>query len=62
MTASVLSELGALDELPADLMEAIEALKVAILTRKVENWSDVTPVLVASYLSSLKKLLVAEDA
>ncbi|MBS7336504.1 MAG: hypothetical protein KIG81_01435 [Thermoguttaceae bacterium] len=62
LTASVLSELGALDELPADLMEAIEALKVAILTRKVENWSDVTPVLVASYLSSLKKLLVAEDA
>ena len=62
LTASVLGELGALDELPADLLEAIDAVKVAILTRKVEQWPDVAPVHVASYLSVLKKRIVADDA
>ena len=48
-----------LDPLPNDFQEAIENLKVAILTRKIEEWKDVQPIQIAAYLSELKRLLVS---
>ena len=61
-TAEVLDAFSKLEPLPADLAEAFETLKVAILTRKLEKWADVTPVLVAQYISEIKRLLVSEEA
>ena len=60
-TAEVLDAIGALEPLPSDLAEAFESLKVAILTRRIENWVDVKPVLIAAYLSEMKRLLVSEE-
>lgn len=57
----VLDAIKALEPLPDDIAELIESLKCAILARRVENWQDVTPILIAQYLSELKRLLVAES-
>ncbi len=58
-TADVLDAINKLDPLPNDFQEAIENLKVAILTRKIEEWKDVQPIQIAAYLSELKRLLVS---
>ena len=50
-----------LDPIPTDFAEPFEALKVAIMTRKLAAWDDVQPVQIAAYLSALKRLLVSED-
>lgn len=60
-TADVLDAFSKLEPLPADLAEAFESLKVAILTRKIEKWIDVSPVLIAQYVSEIKRLLVSEE-
>jgi len=60
-TAEVLDAIAQLEPLPGDLAEAFESLKVAILTRRIENWVDVQPVLIAAYLSEMKRLLVSEE-
>ena len=58
-TADVLDAMNKLDPLPGDFQEAIEGVKVAILTRKLEEWKDVQPIQIAAYLSELKRLLVS---
>lgn len=60
-TADVLDAIGKLEALPEDLNEAMESLKISILTHKLEKWETVTPILVAQYLSELKRLLVSEE-
>ena len=60
-TAEALDSYAKLPALPADLAEAFETLKVAMLTRKLENWNDVTPILIAEYFSELKKLLISVE-
>ncbi|MDO5310021.1 MAG: hypothetical protein Q4G03_11105 [Planctomycetia bacterium] len=60
-TADTLNAIKALDPLPEDLSDAFQALQVAVLSRKVANWPDVQPILVAAYLSEYKKLLVSVD-
>ncbi len=60
-TADVLDDLSKLDPIPTDFAEAFEALKVAIMTRKLSSWEDVQPAQIAAYLSAVKRLLVSED-
>ena len=60
-TADVLDGMSKLDPIPTDFAEAFEALKVAIMTRKLASWDDVQPVQIAAYLSATKRLLVSED-
>ncbi|MBQ8363621.1 MAG: hypothetical protein IJX36_06825, partial [Thermoguttaceae bacterium] len=60
-TADVLDGMSKLDPIPTDFAEAFEALKVAIMTRKLAAWDDVQPVQIAAYLSATKRLLVSED-
>lgn len=60
-TAEALDAYAKLPTLPNDLAEIFESLKVAILTRKLENWNDVTPITLAQYFSELKKLLVSVE-
>lgn len=60
-TAEVLDAFANLDPLPADFADAFESLKVAILTRKLEKWPDVDQLLVARYLSEIKRLLVSVE-
>ena len=60
-TADVLDGMSKLDPIPTDFAEPFEALKVAIMTRKLAAWDDVQPVQIAAYLSAMKRLLVSED-
>ena len=60
-TADVLDGMSKLDPIPTDFAEPFEALKVAIMTRKLAAWDDVQPVQIAAYLSATKRLLVSED-
>lgn len=60
-TAEVLEAIGKLDELPSDLAEALEQLKISILSHKLTGWAEVHPVQIAAYLSELKRLLVSEE-
>ncbi|MBR5757690.1 MAG: hypothetical protein IKX88_03730 [Thermoguttaceae bacterium] len=60
-TPEVLDAIGKLDELPVDLMEALESLKLAIISHKLAGWDDVKPIQIAAYLSEFKRLLVSEE-
>ena len=60
-TPEVLDALAKLDDLPEDLAEAFETLKVSILTHKLEGWTNVEPKLIAAYLSEFKRLLVSKE-
>lgn len=60
-TPQVLEAIGNLEPLPQELAEAFEALKVAIMMNKIGGWTEVKPILVAQYLSELKRLLVSEE-
>ncbi len=60
-TPEVLDALSKLEELPEDLAEAFETLKIAILSHKMTGWDEVKPKLIAAYLSEFKRLLVSEE-
>ena len=60
-TTEVLDAISKLEPLPSELADAFESFKCAILSQKVMEWHDVTPLLVAQYLSELKRLLVAKE-
>lgn len=60
-TPEVLDALAKLDDLPEDLAEAFETLKIAILSHKMTGWEEVKPKLIAAYLSEFKRLLVSEE-
>ncbi len=60
-TPEVLDAIGKLDDLPDDLMEALESLKLAIISHKLAGWDDVKPIQIAAYLSEFKRLLVSEE-
>lgn len=60
-TPEVLDAIGKLDELPDDLMEALELLKLAIISHKLAGWDDVKPIQIAAYLSEFKRLLISEE-
>ena len=60
-TGDVLNAIAQLDPLPTELAEPLEALKVAVLTRKIEGWPDAAPSQIAAHLSEIKRLLVAKD-
>ncbi|SRR6056297_106866 len=51
-----------LPELPADLSEAVEMLKLAILRHKAEKWASVEATDVVRYLVGLRMLVEARDA
>lgn len=48
-----------LAELPADLSEALERFKLAILSHKITQWQEVRPEQVLAALDALKQLVLA---
>jgi hypothetical protein len=59
-TKAVMESLNSSAELPADLADALETLKTAVLNHKLSGWKEVSAPKVAGYLESLKQLLTSE--
>jgi hypothetical protein len=57
----VLQNMKSLDELPTDLQEAFEQLKVAILNHKVTNFKEVDPQRIIHFLNTMKQVVLSSD-
>ncbi|MDR3108541.1 MAG: hypothetical protein LBU65_02465, partial [Planctomycetaceae bacterium] len=57
----VLQNMKSLDELPTDLQEAFEQLKVAILNHKVTNFKEVDPQRIIHFLTTMKQIVLSSD-
>ena len=60
-TGELLDNLKNLSELPEDLGESLETLKVAILNHKLGGWKDISAQKLLGWLDSLKALVVSDD-
>ena len=60
-TGELLESLKNLTELPEDLRESLETLKVAILNHKLGGWKDVSTQKLLNLLDAFKLLVVAVD-
>ena len=60
-TGELLGSLKNLSELPEDLRDSLETLKVAILNHKLGGWKDVSAQKLLGLLDALKALAVAAD-
>lgn len=56
-TGELLAQLGDSSDLPADLAEAVEIMKVSILNHKLSGWKDVAPPKLLKHLDALKALV-----
>lgn len=60
-TGELLSNLKRLQELPDDLREAFEQLKIAILSHKLTEWSDTDQNQVLMFLDAMKAMVVSAE-
>lgn len=60
-TGEALAKLNEIRELPEDLGEAFEQLKVAILNHKLAGWKDVDQQRILSFLSAMRAVVLAKD-
>ncbi len=60
-TGELLESLKDLSELPEDLRESLETLKVAILNHKLSGWKDFSSQKLLGLFDALKALVVAAD-
>jgi len=56
-----LAKLSAVKELPSDLSEAFEQLKVAILNHKLSGWKEVDKQQVLTFLSAMRTVVLAKE-
>ena len=62
-TGEILQGMKSLEELPTDLYEAFEQLKVAILNHKVGGFKEVDPQRIVHFLNTMKQVVLSrEDA
>ena len=60
-TGEALAELNVVKELPSDLCEAFEQLKIAILNHKLSGWKDVDKQQILTILTKLRGVILAKD-
>ncbi len=60
-TGEALSKLNAVKDLPGDLSEAFDQLKVAILNHKLSGWKDVEQQQVLSVLTTMRAVVLAKE-
>jgi hypothetical protein len=60
-TRELLDSLKDISELPDDLRDSLEALRVAILNHKIGGWKDVSAQKLLRLLDALKSLVTAAD-
>lgn len=60
-TGEVLDSLGNFSDMPEDLAEALEVLKVAILNHKLGGWKELSPPKLIKKLELLKSLIASTD-
>ncbi len=56
-TGEILAQLSNFSDIPADMADAMEMLKVAILNHKLSGWKEVSPKTAASCLEAMKALI-----
>ncbi|MDD3585750.1 MAG: hypothetical protein PHQ75_01090 [Thermoguttaceae bacterium] len=61
-SGEVISAVSKLPELPDDLADVFEELKIAILNHKLTKWSDVAPKDVVEYLNAMRALIFAKES
>lgn len=59
--ASAVRPFESLPPLPADVGEAFEAMKLAIVSRRVGGWTDISPDDMLAVLDALRRLVVAPE-
>ena len=60
-TREVLTQLKEVRELPSDLCDAFEQLKVAILNHKVSMWRDVDPQRILTFLAAMRVMVLSKE-
>lgn len=60
-TGEALAKLGTFNDLPDDLREACEQLKIALLSHKLSGWKDVEQQRVLSLLNILRTVVIAKE-
>lgn len=61
-SGEVISAIAKIPELPDDLADAFEQLKVAILNHKLTKWDDVAPQDVVEYLNAMRALVFSKES
>ena len=56
---STVQPFAGLPELPDDLSDAIESLKLAVLRHKTAGWEDTNPQTIQKYLDAVAVLMTA---
>ena len=60
-TGEALSQLAPVKELPGDLSEAFEQLKVAVLNHKLSGWKEVEQQRVLTFLTAMRAVVLAKE-
>lgn len=60
-TGELLSSMKGMTELPADLYEAFEQLKVAVLNHKLGGFKSVDPQRIILFLNTMRQLVISRD-
>ena len=60
-TGEALTKLNTAKELPSDLSEAFEQLKIAILNHKLSGWKAVDQQSVLAYLTAMRTVVLAKE-
>ncbi|MDR1958778.1 MAG: hypothetical protein LBQ54_07020 [Planctomycetaceae bacterium] len=59
--AEAFAKMKQLKDLPEDLKEAFEQLKVVILSHKISGWREVDPQRIVTFLSAMKVVVLTEE-
>jgi len=59
--AATPAQMKQMKDLPEDLMEAFEQLKVVILSHKVSGWREVDPQRILTFLNAMKVVVMTEE-
>ena len=60
-TGEALTKLSTLKELPSDLCDALEQLKIAILNHKLSGWKEVDRQMILDSLTALRDVVLAKE-
>jgi len=59
--AEAFAQMKQMKDLPEDLKEAFEQLKVVILSHKISGWREVDPQRIVTFLSAMKVVVLTEE-